>query len=114
MGQSIGYWEGNTLVVEAKDMSDLTWIDWQGRPHSDALRVEQRIRRIDHDNLGINFLFDNPKTYTKPWTGKRVYKWKATEDAEGDYERYFFHCETDVREQFSEKVIGAKPRNDAR
>jgi hypothetical protein len=104
MGHSIGRWEGDTLVVETIDMNELSWLDSLGHPHTDALRVEQRIRRLDHDTLEINFLFDDPKTYTKPWTGKKVYKLRPSKDVLMDY----FLCEDRMREEFPRNVLGKK------
>jgi len=76
MGQSIGKWDGDTLVVETIGLlgDDTTWLDRAGHPHTEALRVTERIRRVDRDTLEINFLFDDPKAYTKPWGGKQLYK----------------------------------------
>lgn len=76
MGQSIGKWDGNTLVVETIGLmgDDTTWLDRAGHPHTEALRVTERIRRVDRNTLEIDFLFDDPKAYTKPWGGKQVYK----------------------------------------
>ena len=71
MGHSIGRWDGDTLSVETAGLNDLTWLDSLGHPHTDVLRVEERIRRVNHDTLEINFLFDDPKTYTKPWKAMR-------------------------------------------
>ncbi len=73
MGYSTGKWDGDTLVVETSGISDLTWIDIIGHMHSDALRVEERIRRVAPDRLDVDLLFDDPKTYVKPWKGKKVY-----------------------------------------
>ena len=76
-GHSTGRWDGDTLVVETVGLEGLggySRIDALGHPHTDALRVEQRFHRLDQDTLEINFLFDDPKTYTKPWTGKKVFK----------------------------------------
>ena len=73
MGYSTGRWDGDTLVVETTGISDLTWIDRLGHPHSDALRVEERIRRVAPDRLDVDLLFDDPKTYAKPWKGKKIY-----------------------------------------
>ena len=70
MGHSVGKWDGDTLVVETAGLNDLTWIDGLGRPHSDALRVEERLRRVNQDTLEVHLTFDDPKTYTKPWTGR--------------------------------------------
>ena len=39
----------------------------------------ERWRRIDHDTLRVDLTFEDPKAYTKPWTGQRVFKWKPGE-----------------------------------
>jgi hypothetical protein len=104
MGQSIGRWEGDTLVVETKEMNEFTWLDSWGHIHSDALRVEQRIRRLDRDTLEINFLFDDPKIYTKPWTAKRVYRLGTATEYVIDY----FICEDPKREEFEQKAVDDK------
>ena len=75
MGHSIGKWDGDTLVVDLVGLNDLTWLDASGRPHSDALHVVERYRRIGHDTLEIELTFDDPKAYTKPWTGKQSSSW---------------------------------------
>jgi hypothetical protein len=67
-GYSLGKWvDDYTLVVETTGLDERTWIDHAGRPHSDALRVEERFRRIDHDHLELSVTIDDPKMYTKPW-----------------------------------------------
>ena len=50
-GHAIGKYEGDTLVVDTVDMNDLNWIDRLGHPHTDALHVEERIRRVKPDWL---------------------------------------------------------------
>jgi hypothetical protein len=74
MGYSTGRWQGDTLVVDTVGLTDQTWLDSVGHPHSDALRVEERIRRVSADTLEIDFTFDDPKAYTKPWRGKVGYQ----------------------------------------
>ena len=73
MGHSVGRWDGDTLVAETVGLNDLTWIDGLGRPHSDALRVEERLRRLNHDLLEVVLRFDDPKTYARPWTGRMTF-----------------------------------------
>ena len=51
MGHAIGHWEGDTLVVDTIGMTDKSWLDTAGHPHSDALHIVERIRRVDHDTL---------------------------------------------------------------
>ncbi len=74
MGHSIGWWEGDTLVVDTVGLNDKTWLDRGGTPHSDALHVVERFRRVNHDILEIDFLFSDPKAFTKPWGAKKVYR----------------------------------------
>ena len=68
MGDAIGRWEGDTLVVDTVNFNDKTWVDRMGHPHSDALHVVERIRRIDRDHLVNDITIDDAKAYTKPWT----------------------------------------------
>ena len=74
MGHSIGKYDGDTLVVDTVRLNEQTWLDHIGHPHSDALHLVERFRRVDHDTLQIDILFDDPKAYTKPWTGKKIFK----------------------------------------
>jgi hypothetical protein len=61
MGDSIGKWEGDTLVVDTIGFNDKTWLDQVGHPHSDALHLTERIHRTAPDMLQIDFTFDDPK-----------------------------------------------------
>jgi hypothetical protein len=78
MGDSIGKWEGDTLVVDTTGLNDKTWLDQVGHPHSDALHVIEHIRRVDRDTLQDDLTIDDPRAYTKPWTGQQVFKLKPT------------------------------------
>jgi hypothetical protein len=68
MGYSVGRWMDDTLIVDTIGFNDKTWLDGAGHPHSDALHVVERIRRVDADTLQVTFMFDDPKAYDKPWT----------------------------------------------
>ena len=83
MGHSIGRWEGDTLVVDTVDLNGLdgwAWMDNMGHLHTDSLRVVQRIRRVSHDRLEIDFQFHDPKTYREPWGGTRLFDLKPRDD----------------------------------
>ena len=73
-GYSVGKWDGDTLVVDTAGINDKTWLDDAGTPHSDALHVVERYRRVSPDTLEVSFQFDDPKTFTKPWGGKKTYR----------------------------------------
>jgi hypothetical protein len=83
MGDSIGRWEGDTLVVDTTGFNDKTSIDRLGHPHSDAMHLVERIRRVDHDTLQDDLTVDDPKAYAKPWTGQQIFQlkpgWEITE-----------------------------------
>jgi hypothetical protein len=70
MGDSIGKWEGDTLVIDVIGFNDKTWLDRAGHPHSDALHVIERMRRVNHDTLSDDITIEDPKAYTKPWTAQ--------------------------------------------
>jgi len=66
-GYSIGRWEGDIFVVETSGFNDKTWIDGGGTPHSEALRLTERFRRPDFGHLQIEYTFDDPKAFAKPF-----------------------------------------------
>jgi hypothetical protein len=66
-GYSVGKWDGDTFVVESIGFNDRTWLDFFGAPHSDAMHLEERYHRVDHDTIELTMTIDDPKTYTKPW-----------------------------------------------
>lgn len=77
MGHSIGRWEGETFVIDTIGFNDATWLDRLGHPHSDALHVVERIRRLDRDTLEYAVTVEDPKAYVAPWTGRMVFKLMA-------------------------------------
>jgi hypothetical protein len=74
LGYSTGRWDHDTLVVDTVGLTDQTWLDSVGHPHSDKLHVVERIRRTGVNTMEIGFTFDDPGAYTKPWTGKIAYQ----------------------------------------
>ena len=80
LGHAIGHWEGATLVVDTVGLTDKSWLDTAGHPHSDALHVVERIRRVDHDTLENTLTFDDPKAYTRPWSSTIIYKLRTGAD----------------------------------
>ena len=68
MGYSVAHWEGDTLVVESNGFNDRTWLDGMGHPHTEALRLTERIRRPDFGHLEIQKTYTDPGALTEPWT----------------------------------------------
>jgi hypothetical protein len=68
MGYSVGHWEGDTLVVDTAGFNDRSWLDIEGHPHTEALRVTERFRRRDFGHMDLAMTIDDPKTFTKPFS----------------------------------------------
>ena len=74
MGDSIGRWEGDTLVVDTTNFTSKT----QFRGSSDQLHVVERFRRVDANTLVYRFTIEDPGTWDRSWTGE--YPWVATKE----------------------------------
>ena len=74
MGDSTGNWQGDTLVVDTIGFNDKSWLDQVGHPHSDALHLVERIRRVDRDTLRDDIEIDDPKAYSRAWSGRQTFK----------------------------------------
>jgi hypothetical protein len=72
MGHSIGRWEGDTLVVDTVGFNDRSWITPQGHPHTEKMRVIERMRRPDLGHVEIEITIEDPGAYAKPWVMKRI------------------------------------------
>jgi hypothetical protein len=83
MGNSVGRWEGDTLVVDSIAFNERTRLDTIGHPHSGQLHVIQRFTRTDPMHIAYEVTVDDPKAYTHPWSNQRVFtlkpKWELME-----------------------------------
>ena len=79
MGDSIGWWEGDTLVVETTNFTNKT--RYQGT--TENLKVTERISRLDGKTLLYRFTIDDPATFTRPWSGE--YPWRKTDGLMFEY-----------------------------
>jgi hypothetical protein len=68
LGYSVGHWEGDTLVVNSVGFNDEGWLDVGGNPQTESLRLTERFRRPDFGHLQLEVTFEDPKTFTKPFT----------------------------------------------
>ncbi len=73
-GYSTGRWDGGTLVVETVNLRDDTVLDRYGSPHSDAMRITERIRLTAPDALEDVITVYDSKAFTKPWEHVRRYR----------------------------------------
>ena len=79
MGDSRGHWEGNTLVIETRNFTDLDAIGsngagYPGDPghHSAELTLIERLTRVDANTINYDATVNDPKTWSKPWTMRIV------------------------------------------
>ena len=68
MGQSVGRWEGDTLVVDVTGFNGQTWLDRAGNFHSEALHVVERFTPVHADLLDYHVTVEDTKVFTRPWT----------------------------------------------
>ena len=71
-GFSVGKWQGDTFVVDSAGFDERTWVDSLGYPRSDAIRLQERYRRPDHDTIELTMTIDDSKMYTKPWVSDKL------------------------------------------
>jgi hypothetical protein len=98
LGDSIGRYGSDTLVIDTIGLNDKTWLDRVGHPHSDALHVIERFRRADHDTLELDVTFDDPKAYTKTWSSKEFFQLSSSPMGET-------LCSMSEMEAFQKRVI---------
>jgi hypothetical protein len=68
MGNSVGRWEGDTLVVDVTGLHAETWLDASGDFHSDALHVIEGYTKTSPDTMRYEATIEDPKVFTRPWT----------------------------------------------
>jgi len=94
MGDSRGRWDGDSLVVDVRDLNNETWFDQAGNHHSEDMRVMERYTLTGPDTLLYEATMTDPKVFTKPWKisvalqrhkepGFRIIEDECLEDANG-------------------------------
>jgi hypothetical protein len=83
MGDSVGHWDGDTLVIDVNSLSDDTWLSEYGTFHSEATHVIERINR--HGNLlQYSATVEDPNVLAKPWMTTPVNRLLAGPDVQLD------------------------------
>ena len=103
LGDSIGHWEGDTLVVDVTGFNTNTWLVGVGTFHSEQLRVTERYTRDTHDTIIYEATMEDPEVLTKPWKqyatlrlrpGERIREYECIENNE-DIQRFEKLLQTD-------------------
>lgn len=86
LGQSVGKWEGGTLIVDNTDFNDQTLLDDSGLPHSDALHIVERyVLKNAGKTLEIRFTIEDPQTFSKPWETVLHFKRQSLDVRDDDF-----------------------------
>jgi len=73
MGNSVGHYEGDTLVIDTTNFNGKTWLDTAQHPSSDQLHIVERFHYIDSDHIAYEVTWEDPKAYTKPIKNNRTF-----------------------------------------
>jgi hypothetical protein len=72
-GNSIGKWDGDTLVVDTIGFNDKTWLDSTGKPHSEKMHLIERFSRPDLGHMNVQYNIEDERAFTKPYMFNRVF-----------------------------------------
>ena len=75
-GHSIGWWDGDTLIVETTGFNESFWMDRQGLPHTEKLRTLERFTRADAATIKYELMVDDPGAYTATWKAGMDLRWE--------------------------------------
>ena len=103
-GDSVGHWEGDTLVVDTVNFNDMTRLDTVGHPHSDQLHLTQRFSRPDLGHMSYEVTVDDPKTFTRTWKNARTFTLRA------DWEMMEYSCEENNKSLWEGRIKVPKPK----
>ena len=81
MGDSVGFWDRDTLVVETTNFNDKT----RFRGSSPDLKITERFSRLDDKTLLYRFTIEDPATWEKPWTGEYTWPQAGADDLLYEY-----------------------------
>ena len=105
-GESVGHYEGDTLVIDTIGLNTKTVVDIYRTPHTEKLHVVERWHKIDNGKgMEVVFTVEDPDTFVKPWTAKRRYN-RIDQDfvekicAENNVNLFDYHMPTATKPDF--------------
>jgi hypothetical protein len=103
MGYSVGRWDGDVLVVESNGYTDRSWLDFDGHPHTEELRITERYARKNIGEMEVQVTMTDPKAYARPITFTMPMKLQA------DTELLESVCENNTSLARMTRLVPAKP-----
>jgi hypothetical protein len=76
-GHSVGWWDGDTLVIDTVGYNEDFWFERRGLPHTDQLHTIERFTRVDAETIEFEMTIDDPGAYTAPYVGWFDLGWQA-------------------------------------
>jgi hypothetical protein len=102
-GDSVGHWDGDTLVIDTVNFNSRTRLDTIGHPHSEQLHLVQRFSRPDLGHIRYEITVEDPKTFTKSWTNTRTFTLRP------DWEMMEYSCEENNKSLWEGRIKPPKP-----
>jgi hypothetical protein len=81
-GNSVGKWDGDALVVDSTGYNERFWFSNGGLPHTDSLKMNEKISRPDSNTLKYEVTINDPGAYTRPWTSTLNLQWIPGQEIE--------------------------------
>jgi hypothetical protein len=79
LGDSVGRWEGDTLVIDIRSFNDRTWLGYGATHHTDQLQITERLTRIGPETIQYEATITDPGVFTKPWTVRSSFALRPNE-----------------------------------
>jgi len=79
-GHTIGWWDGDTLVLDSVGYNTEFWFERMGLPHTEAVHITEYYDRTDKNTLRYRFVMNDPLTYDKPVEGRMTMVWRDNEE----------------------------------
>ena len=79
-GHSIGWWDGDTLVIDTIGFDESAWLERWAMPHTDQLHTLERVTRSDFHTLKYELTVDDPGAYLGRWTSGYTKRWNANQE----------------------------------
>jgi hypothetical protein len=99
-GDSVGHWDGDTLVVDTVNFNGKTRLDTIGHPHSDKLHTIEKFTRTDLGHIAYEITIDDPVYYTKSWKNTRTFTLRP------DWEIMEYSCEENNKDFLEHHITG--------
>ena len=79
LGDSIGRWEGDTLVIDVRSFNDRTWLGFGATHHTEQLQITERLTRTGPETISYEAVITDPGVFTKPWTVRSSFALRPNE-----------------------------------